>query len=342
MATTAALIWGEYALCVVIIGIAGVKLTDYGDAIADKTGMGGSWVGLVLIATVTSLPELAAGVTAAGFALLPDIAAGDVFGSCVYNLTLLAVLDLFSRRAPLLAKAQRQHMMSAAFGIALIGVAAVGLIAGQAGLSRLAGHLSWSAPMLLLLYAVGIRTLYQYQEQEVEDFTEQKADRYAGISLRSVSLRYAVAASAVVAAGIWLPYVSEDLAGVMGWNQTFTGTMFTALSTSMPELVVTLAALRIGAVNMALGNVLGSNMFNLLVLAVDDAVYLHGSIFDAVSTDHLISAVMAMLMSAIVIIAVLIRPRTRVLGTCSWASLALLAAFAANASLLYLLGGAGP
>jgi cation:H+ antiporter len=106
----------------------------------------------------------------------------------------------------------------------------------------------------------------------------------------------------------------------------------------LPELVVTLAALRIGAINMAIGNVLGSNMFNMLVLAIDDAFYVQGSLFEAVSGAHLISAVVAMMMSAIVIVAVFVKPRVRVLGICSWASLALLALFALNGWLTYQLG----
>ncbi|MGB5736255.1 MAG: sodium:calcium antiporter, partial [Thiohalocapsa sp.] len=163
-------------------------------------------------------------------------------------------------------------------------------------------------------------------------------DRYAGYSLGYVGVRYGIAALAVIAAGIWLPYVSEDLSLVMGWNQSFTGTMFTAFSTSLPELVVTLAALRIGAINMAMGNVLGSNMFNLLVLAIDDAFYMPGPIFEAVSGAHLISAVVAMIMSAIVIVGVFVKPRVRVLGICSWASLALFALFALNGWLTYHLG----
>lgn len=341
MSSTAAFIWGQYALCVVMIGIAGVKLTDYGDSIADKTGMGGSWVGLVLIATVTSLPELATGITASAVALLPDIAAGDVLGSCVYNLVLLAVLDLFSRRQPVLAKAQRQHVMSAAFGVILIGVGALGLLAGQVGFSGLAGHLAWSSPILVLLYGSAIRILHQYQEVEVAGFTEQEADRYAHHSLRYISTRYAAAAAVVVAAGIWLPYISEEISLVMGWDQSFTGTLFTALSTSLPELVVSLAALRIGAVNMAIGNVLGSNMFNMLVLAIDDAFYLPGPIFEAVSSGHLVSAVTAMAMNAVVIAAIFVKPRTRILGIGSWASLALFALFALNSWLMFHLGRAG-
>jgi cation:H+ antiporter len=341
MEPTATLVWTQYGLCVLAIGIAGVKLTDYGDSIADKTGMGGSWVGLVLIATVTSLPELAAGVTASAVALLPDIAAGDVLGSCVYNLALLAVLDLFSRKQPVLARVQRQHVISAGFGILLIAIASLGLVAAQAGLSGIAGHLSWATPTIVIMYVVAIRTLHGYREEAVEAFTDMEPDRCGHLSLRGVAIRYAMAAAVVVAAGVALPYVSEDLALVMGWNQSFTGTMFTALSTSLPELVVTLAALRIGAVDMAAGNVLGSNLFNMLVLAVDDLVYTQGSFYADISSAHLASGITAMAMTGIVIAAIYLRPTTRVLGIGSWASLALFALFGLNTWLSFHLGSGG-
>lgn len=341
MEPTPVLVWTQYGLCVLAIGIAGVKLTDYGDSIADKTGMGGSWVGLVLIATVTSLPELAAGITASTVALLPDIAAGDVYGSCVYNLVLLAVLDLFSRRQPVLARVQRQHVMSAGFGILLISISALSLLAAQAGLSGIAAHLSWGTPAIVLVYAMAIRTLHRFQEEEIEEFAEQEPDRYAEHSLRWVAIRYGLAAAVVVAAGIALPFVSEDLAVVMNWNQSFTGTLFTALSTSLPELVVTLAALRIGAVDMAAGNVLGSNMFNILVLAVDDLVYTQGSFYADISMSHLVSAFTAVAMTGIVVTAIYHRPRTRVLNLASWPSLGLFGLFALNTWLTYHVGGGG-
>jgi cation:H+ antiporter len=341
MEPTPALVWTQYGLCVLAIGIAGVKLTDYGDSIADKTGMGGSWVGLVLIATVTSLPELAAGITASTVALLPDIAAGDIYGSCVYNLVLLGVLDLFSRRQPVLARVQRQHVMSAGFGILLISISALALLAAQAGLSGIAGHLSWGTPVIVLVYAIAIRTLHRFREEEVEAFAEQEPDRYAEHSLRWVAIRYGLAAAVVVAAGIALPFVSEDLAVVMNWNQSFTGTLFTALSTSLPELVVTLAALRIGAVDMAAGNVLGSNLFNILVLAVDDLVYTQGSFYADISMSHLVSAFSAVAMTGIVVTAIYHRPRTRLLNLASWPSIGLFVLFALNTWLSYHVGGGG-
>jgi len=336
--SAAGLVWAEFALCVIVIGFAGVKLTVYGDAIADKTGMGGSWVGLVLIATVTSLPELAAGVTASAVALLPDIAAGDALGSCVYNLFILAILDLFTRRQPVLALARREHVLSAGFSMLLVGLAALGLMAAQAGVSGLSGHIAWSTPLIVLVYIGAIRTLHGFQESEVEEFTEEEPDAFAGRSLTDISIRYAIAAAFVVAAGIWLPFVSDDISKVMGWQQSFTGTIFTALSTSLPELVVTLAALRIGAIDMAVGNVLGSNMFNMLVLAIDDIVYFPGSIYADVSPGHLVSGLSALTMTAAIVTALYLRPRQRVLGIGGWASLALIALFALNTWLMYHLG----
>ena len=330
-------VWLEFAACVALIGVAGVKLTDYGDAIADKTGMGGTWVGLILIATVTSLPELAAGITASAVALLPDIAAGDVFGSCVYNLLILAILDLFTRHRPVLSLAKREHVLSGGFGILLIGTAGIGLTAAQGGHGGLVLHLGWTTPLLILFYMVAIHTLHHFQEDEVETFTEQQPDRFAGLSLGAVGARYAIAAAVVIGAGIWLPYVSEDIAGAMGWEQSFTGTLFTAVSTSIPELVVTLAALRLGAINLAIGNIFGSNMFNMLVLAIDDLFYAPGTLLAAVSPTHLVSSITAMTMTGIVVVALYLRPQQRVLHIGGWVSLLLFGLFGVNAWLSYVL-----
>ena len=88
------MVWLQFILCVVIITIAGIKLSQYGDAIADKTGLGGTWIGVILLATVTSLPELVTGISAVTYANAPDIAVGDVLGSCVFNLLIIVILNM--------------------------------------------------------------------------------------------------------------------------------------------------------------------------------------------------------------------------------------------------------
>lgn len=87
-----------YFICAALILFSGARLSKHGDLIAEKTGLGRTWIGIVLIATVTSLPEMATGVTASAFHQLPNIAVGDVFGSCMFNILILAILDVGALR----------------------------------------------------------------------------------------------------------------------------------------------------------------------------------------------------------------------------------------------------
>ena len=147
-----------------------------------------------------------------------------------------------------------------------------------------------------------------------------------------------MAAGIVVAAGIWLPFVATDLALAMQWTKSFVGTLLVAMVTSLPELVVTLSALRLGAVDMAIANLLGSNLFNVLILAIDDVFYVRGPILGAVSPVHAVSAMSAILMSGVVVIALLTKPTGRVLRLASWASMALGVVFVLNAYVLFRYG----
>ena len=94
------LAWLQFGVCAAVIGFAGAKLSRYGDVLANKTGLSGSWIGLILLSTVTSLPELITGISSVTVAEVPNIAAGDVLGSCVFKLMILVVLDFFHRHQP--------------------------------------------------------------------------------------------------------------------------------------------------------------------------------------------------------------------------------------------------
>ncbi|MGE0557722.1 MAG: sodium:calcium antiporter, partial [Burkholderiales bacterium] len=125
----------------------------------------------------------------------------------------------------------------------------------------------------------------------------------------------------------------------MQWNQSFVGTLFVSLATTLPELTVTVGALRIGAVDLAVGNLLGSNLFNLAILAVDDLFYLPGPLLSAVSPIHLVSALSALMMSALAIAGLLYKPRDRILGTVGWISLLMIWIYGTNALFLFYFGG---
>jgi cation:H+ antiporter len=142
----------------------------------------------------------------------------------------------------------------------------------------------------------------------------------------------------VAAAGSWLPFIGQEIAEIMGWRTTFVGTLFIAGATSLPELVVTISALRLGAVDMAIGNLLGSNLFDVLILAFDDIAYLKGPLLSTVSPAHAVTAFAAVIMSGIFIVALLYRPETRFRGTIGWVSLSLLLVYLFSAYAVYLHG----
>lgn len=329
------LAWAEFAVCAVLIGVAGPVLTRNGDIIARRTGLSRSWIGLVLLATATSLPELFTGLSAVTVAARPNIAVGDALGSCVINLAMLVVLDAMHRDGPLYTRTDQGHILTAGFGVILIGLVGISLLQGRNDSAPGLFHVGLYVPIVVVLYLVAMRAVFVYERRMPR---QPAADNGVAVTLRTAAVRYALAAAVVIGAGTWLPFVGSDLADAMGWRTTFVGTLLVAAATSIPEAVVTVSALRLGAVDMAIATLLGSNLFDMLVLAIDDVAYLPGPLLSAVSPAHAVTAFAAVIMSGIVIVALLYRPATRFHGTIGWVSLSLLVVYLLSAYAVYLHG----
>lgn len=332
------LVWFSLIICIAAIGFAGARLSRYGDVIAEKTGIGGTWVGLILLATVTSLPELVSGISAVTIAGVPDIAVGDVLGSCVFNLAILVIVDFLHPKESLYSRASRGHILSAGFGILLLGTVAFSLLLARRGETLAIGHIGAYTPLIVTIYLLAMRTLYQYERREVAEFVEDVAERYPHISLRRAAIGYALAAAVTVAAGIWLPFVGAAIAREMGWHDSFVGTLLVAAATSAPEVAVSVAAVRMGAIDMAVANLLGSNLFDILILAIDDIFYLKGPILAHVSQAHALSAVSAIIMTGMAVVGLFYRPAGPLWRSVSWISVFMLALYLLNSYILFLHG----
>jgi cation:H+ antiporter len=339
MTSSIVIAWSEFVLCAAMIGYAGTRLSRYGDIIADKTGLGGAWIGLALMATVTSLPELVTGISAVTLADAPDIAVGNVLGACIINLTMIVILDLLARGESVYSRASQGHILSAGFGIIMAGFVGLSVLFAQHGEAMSLRYIGLYSPVLLILYAVAIRSVFRYERDNREAAVEEQAERYPEITLRAASIRYAQAAAVVVVAGLWLPQVGHNIAEAMAWQETFVGTLFIALATTLPEIAVTVSALRIGAIDLAISNLFGSNIFNLAIVAIDDLFYFKGPLLSHVSSLHAVSALSVAMMSGVAVVGLFSRPRTRVFQTVGWASLMLLSIYLLNTFFLYLYGG---
>lgn len=333
------LVWLEFGACALLIALAGWRLSLYGDVIAEKTGLSGSWIGVVLLASVTSLPELATGLSAVTAAGAPNIAVGDVLGSCVFNLAILVVLDFIHRGESIYTKAGQGHILSAGFGVLLLGFIGFSLLLAQKMDGPSLAHVGIYSPALVVLYLLSMRVVFSYEKRQMAAYAEEAAERYPHLTLGQAIARYSLAALVVVGAGTWLPFIGKDIAALYNWHASFVGTLFIAAATSLPELAVTLSAMRLGALDMAIANLLGSNLFNLLILAIDDAFYLNGPLLSHVSATHAVSVMSALAMTGAVIVGLLYRPPGRLFRTVGWISMLLLLVYMLNAYVLFRFGG---
>lgn len=329
------MIWVQFLATALVIVFAGARLARYGDVLGEKSGFGRHWIGVILLAATTSLPELFTGFGATAVAALPDIAVGDVLGSCMFNLLILSFMDAVQPQS-ISARAHQSHALSIGFGLLLTGVAGMALVAAP----RLppVGWVGLSTPALVVLYFVAMRVIFTYQRQQRAREAQEIAEelQYSETSLTSALTRYAVAAVVVIVAALWLPRLGAEVARQTGLGEAFVGSLFIAATTSLPEIAVSLAAVRMGAVDLGVSNVLGSNLFNLLILGLDDLFYRPGPLLVDVGTGHQVTVAAIVVMNALFLIGLTYRTLTKrfVVG---WDTGAIASVYLVTVVLTYLL-----
>ena len=331
-------LWFEFLLCAAFIVVSGTKLSKYGDIIAEKTGMGKAWVGLILLASITSLPELMTGISSVTVANVPDIAVGNLVGACVFNLLTLALLDPMDKSSPIFSKIGQSHLLSGGFGLLLLGIVAVSVVLNS--LMPSAWHIGLYTPAIILTYIIGIRLVYLYEKRMLKQLvTDDRTHAYDGITLKKAIVMFAANALVIIVVASALPFIADRISAATGLGNNFMGTLFVAAATTLPELVVSVSAMRMGAPDLAIGNLLGSNMFNIGLLAIDDILFTRGPILSYVSTSHAVTALMAMLMTAIALIGITYKHEKKAFLRFGWDSLAMLALWLLNACFVFLMRG---
>ena len=310
-------IWLKFIICAGLIFVAGRYVARYADVIAEKTGMSRLWVGVILVAVATSLPELFTGVGSVVFVNAPDLTVGDLIGSNAYNLLIIALLDVLYRGSPLLNTMSSGQLLTAVFTLIPITLVTIAIILrGDGVLVWSVGNVGIFSIAVVISYFIMARILYKFEKRKKEK--PEPADLvYENIPLKKAYTYYGLAAVVIVACGIWLAYIGRDLAGVMHLNESSVGSFFIAFVTSLPEITVSIAALMIGAREIAVANMFGSNLFNMAIIFVDDVLYKKGPILGAVSPDHIQQACIVMAMTAVIIMAMVLKRRNKIFSI-SW------------------------
>lgn len=289
-----------FLICAAIIFFAGKRLSHYGDLLAELSGLGKAWIGLILMAAVTSLPELMVGISSAVIVQSADLAAGDILGSCAFNLGILSLMDFFTPKdRPLFSNVSKSHILAAAFGGILMALVGLNLFLEKD--IEISPFLGLTSCSFLVVYLIAVKTIFNYQKSNpAANTAHETADTH--LSLKQVVLRYAFFAGIIIVTALALPYFAEHIAEDTGLGKSFVGTLFLAVSTSLPEIAVSLAAIRAGSTDMAVGNLLGSNLFNVLILFLDDLFYTKGHLLKDASDVNLLSVFFVGMMTGVAII----------------------------------------
>jgi cation:H+ antiporter len=320
-----------FLTCAILIFFAGKKLSYYGDLIAEMTGLGKAWIGLILMASVTSLPELMVGISSSAIVKDANLAAGDVLWSCLFNLGILAVMDaLLPRDKPLLASASHTHVLAAALWLILLAVVGIGI---YLPVEFNVGWIGVISLLFMIIYFASMRLIYRYTQRELSWEIQEEIKEHK-FTLKQVIIRYAGFASIIIGAALFLPYFAEDIALMTWLGSSFVGTIFVAMSTSLPEIAVSLAAIRMGSIDMSVGNLLGSNIFNVFILFIDDIFYTQWHFLSDVSDVNIITVFGSVIMSAIVIIWLAYKSKWKSF-ILAWDAWAIILVYIATVSLLY-------
>jgi cation:H+ antiporter len=339
-----------FLLLAAVVAAAGVVLATAADAIAEGTGLGRLLVGSILLAAATSLPELSVDLAAVRQGL-PDLAVGDLLGSSLMNLLILASLDLVVRsRGGMLSREAASHALSGTLSIALTALVAAGILAGDrlpaVGFAGIGGW-AWA---VLVAYLLGARMVFLDQRISLRMATEAALDEGGreGGGGRAASpdrpgkrlvvpvVAFALATVVLLLAGPRLATTAEDLATRTGIGRTFVGTTLVAVTTSLPELVASITAIRLNAFAMVVGNVFGSNAFNMVLVVPLDAAG-PGRLLAEVSPVHAVTALAAIVATSIAVLGQLYHVERRIRLVEPDAALVLLVVFGAL-GLVYRLG----
>lgn len=287
-----------------LIIVTGTRLSKYGNILADILGWGKMFMGIILMASVTSMPELMTGISSVTILDAPDLAVGDIVGSCAFNILIISIMDLFyNHKKPLTAVAQTGHIIAASFGIMMLSMVAFTIL-----MPEIFGTILWIGGfsiLFLVLYLIAIRVVYLYDKKNnhpVEIINNSK-----NTTLKKVVFKYILNAIMLMGAAMLLPYFGKNIAEYSGLGQSFFGTLFIAASTSLPEVVVSIAAIRLKTIDLAIGNVFGSNMFNIAILSLDDLLYTKGPLFIFTSPNHIIPVLGTIIITAIGIIGIIFK-----------------------------------
>lgn len=302
-----------FTLAAIMTVLAAIELSKSADMLSEKTALGGFLIGTLLLSGATSLPE----VTTSFSAVLignPDIAVGNILGSNMFNIFIIAYFDVYYRKRRLFHLASPNHYYTAALGLTLSAMTLASLI------NKSEYHVLWvglNSVMIVIIYALGMYIIHRTTKQPSNTTViENKVNQHRRLnaSLLVAMLKFLLAAITILVAGTVLSIFGDKIAEVTGLESTFIGSFLMAVTTSLPETVAIWMAFKLRNINLAIGTILGSNIFNLLILVGSDILYQTNPILVDVADSHFITAISVTCLSLLLLLSLMRKKTTSTLS----------------------------
>ena len=314
----------EFAAAATVVLIAGSRLAVYGDKIADRSGLSHGWIGFILLASITSLPELMTGISSTALVGSVDLVLSDTIGSNAVNLVILALLFFVERKA--LLKLKIEEMITGYAGLILLGAVAAFLFVAPNAISPLMS--TGFSLTLFLLYLLVVYITFKTGGLKEESAEEKQQNEN---NEREIGWKFALFSFLIIIAAIWMTrtagLIAKTPASIGRFHftlgQTFVGALLLSIATSLPELSVTFSAAKIGRVSMAVGNIFGSNIFNIFIIPIS-ALFYHGVFWHDANPANMQLVIMTLILTGIVSTDLIYRTRMKTKGPSLLSSLAIL------------------
>jgi cation:H+ antiporter len=336
-----------FAACAVLVWLAGWRIAAYADRFASATGIGHATVGMVVLAGLTSLPEIAVSLSAA-VADTPQLAVNNLLGSIALQITLLALADaLVGRQALTVVAGNSVVLLQATMNVLLLVLVALAVVIGDRPFLG-AGAWTWT---LGAAYALAIWTIANsgtrqawvarrtegQRREEAEGHDAQQAPPPSGDEpVKPIAMRLALAGAVILASGFLLSRTGEAIAEQSGLGNSFVGAVFVAVATSLPETSSVASSMRRRRYEMALADIFGTNLFNILLILAVDLLYQGGPALSETGRFSQVAALLGALLAAIFLVG-LIERRDRTVLRMGIDSLAVIVCYLAGLFVLYLL-----
>ncbi|MBO7301035.1 MAG: hypothetical protein J6U53_06525 [Tidjanibacter sp.] len=264
-----------YLLVAAAVVFLSIKASKYIDLIDQKSNLSGAFLGGVLLSAVTSLPELFTSISATLLLSKPSLCMGNILGSNIFNLVVLAVMFILFLKSSHSAKLAKGHNFVIFYCLVTYAAIALNMLLPKLFDFHILS-LSVTSIVIVIAYALGVKYL---SGEESENSTEDKGDE-STLTMRGIIFRFVLCSVGLVGLSIWLTYLSDDIATSLGMGAGLAGALFLGVATSLPELSSTVTLFRLRNYNIAVGNIVGSCLFNMIILTIADLLWFKGTIYD--------------------------------------------------------------